>query len=451
MKKALVILLALLMLVSITACGGKEEPAPAPGPGTSAPAPAPGGSVDAPVEKDPEKTQPAELGYYDPEFDYTQYPSKKVAFLSMTAGELWDAYDTAYEHWCGLMNIKYSNIWAPTQQYNAEEFMSGLETFVDQGYDGFILEAGAQNYPQVAKFLDDNGIAWVPGLGGARDFNGALLHPQIGFDNFDVGVQITNKLVEWKEETYPDVPWEKVGLLCLDFGYNVDIHNRCLGMESRWAELFPEFGAYDPDVSKNPQNMFIGDIATAANPDQTAAQNLATQFLSNPGDIEIWLIGTPADLYSVGAANAAELMNMTDKVCTACHGGVAMPSRWEAGIEDSWRFAYYASQSLAGELLVSQLWAYMHELATPDTIYPEWVNPNDKGDVIVDGEVKEEHNYASMLTPLNFLEKDSYKEYLEWTDLYAYGEGADGVWAYEPVTDINLYPSRMEVPASYKG
>jgi hypothetical protein len=54
------------------------------------------------------------------------------------------------------------------------------------------------------------------------------------------------------------------------------------------------------------------------------------------------------------------------------------------------------------------------------------------------------------MMPLNFLEKDSYKEYLEWTDLYTYGPGEKGVWDYEPVTDINLYPSRSEVPDSYK-
>ena len=55
------------------------------------------------------------------------------------------------------------------------------------------------------------------------------------------------------------------------------------------------------------------------------------------------------------------------------------------------------------------------------------------------------------MMPLNFLEKETYKQYLEWTDLYTYGPNEQGVWNYTPVTDINLYPSRCEVPASYKG
>jgi ABC-type sugar transport system substrate-binding protein len=240
-------------------------------------------------------------------------------------------------------------------------------------------------------------------------------------------------------------------MLVLDYSYNADIHARALGMEQQWAKLHPEFGAFDPAPDKNPKNFLIGDIATATNPDQTAAQNLATQFLSNPGDIEVWLIGTPADLYSVGAANAADQLNMTDKVCTACQGGVALASRFDSGIDDAWRVAIFTSQMIYGEPIICMLWAFMSGQATPDTIFPEWVDINDKGDVKDEnGSVVEEHNYAKMMLPVQVLDKNNYKTYLEWTDLYAYGPGAEGVWKYEPVTDINLFAAKATPPDSYK-
>jgi len=450
MKKVLVILLAMAMLFSLAACGGKtetaaEKPASSGASGAASSGgsqPASSGSSEAKTESGGAESAkaPKELGYYDPDFDYTQYPRYKVAFLSMTAGETWDVYDVAYAHWCEKMNIEYTHIWAPTQ-YSAEEFLSGMQTFIDQDYDGLILEA-SQTIPRAADILNKAGVQWVCGLSVPRDDSGTMLHPAIGFDNYDVGVKIVDRLAQWKEETWPDVPWEKVGLLCLDFSWNMEIHQRVQGMEDRWAELHPEFGASNPDPAVNPKNLFIGDIATATNPDQTAAQNLTTQQLSNPGDIEVWLVATPADLYSQGAANAAALMNMTDKVCTACHGGSMLPGSWDRGVDDSWRYALYAPQGLAGEMVVSQLWAYMSGLATPDTIYPEWVKKDDHGG--------DDHSYPFVMMPLNFLEKDTYKEYLEWTDLYTYGPGEKGVWDYEPVTDINLYPSRSEVPDSYK-
>jgi ABC-type sugar transport system substrate-binding protein len=448
MKKFLAILLALLFVVALFGCAAKEpqggdnkDPKP-----TSTGSPATGTPDDGPEF-------PKYVGYYDPDFDYTKFPKYKIAFLSMTAGELWDAFDIAYENWANKVNIAYTNIWAPTQ-YSAEEFISGMQTFVDQGYDGLILEGGVQNYERIDEILSEQDVHWLSGLGAARTMSGdnRLLRPQIGFDNYTVGMTTVDLLVEWKEETWPDVPWEKVGMLVLDFSYADDIHTRAIGMEQRWAELFPEFGSYDPAPDKNPENFYIGDIATATNPDQTAAQNLATQFLSNPPkDIDVWLIGTPADLYSVGAANAAEKLGMTDTVCTACQGGVALASRFDSGIDDAWRFAIFTSQQIYAEPIICMLWAFMSGQATPDTIYPEWVDVNDKGDVKDEnGNVIEEHNYPKMMLPVQVIDKDNYQAYLEWTDLYAFGPGEEGVWKYEPVTDINLFSAKMDPPEYYK-
>lgn len=454
MKKFLAILLALLFVAALFGCaaqdtqGGGDKPAPTSSGGSS---PAPGGSQGG-GGGDEAPAFPKVAGYYDPDFDYTKFPKYKVAFLCMTAGELWDAFDIAYENWAKKVNIAYTNIWAPTQ-YSAEEFLSGMQTFIDQGYDGLILEAGTQNYDRVAEILDEQGVEWVAGLGAARSMtDNRLLRPQIGFDNYGVGIQTVDLLIEWKEKAWPNVPWEKVGMLVLDFSYAADIHTRALGMEQRWAERFPQFGSYDPAPDKNPDNFYIGDIATATNPDQTAAQNLATQFLSNPPkDIEVWLIGTPADLYSVGAANAAEKLGMTEKVCTACQGGVALASRFDSGIDDAWRFAIYTSQQVYAEPIICMLWAFMSGQATPDTIYPEWVDVNDKGDMKdADGNVVEEHFMPKMLLPVQVINKDNYKQYLEWTDLFAYGPGVEGDWKYEPVTDINLFNPRMDPPESYK-
>ena len=452
MKKFLAILLALLFVVALFGCGSKGTQG-GDNKGTTTPPPTsqPTGTGGQQGGGDEGPAFPKVAGYYDPDFDYTKFPRYKVAFLSMTAGESFEAFDIAYANWAKKVNIDYTHMWAPTQ-YSLEEFLSGMQTFIDQGYNGLILDGGIQNYERVYEILKDQDVEWVSGIGVARASDNRLLRPQIGFDNYGIGKTTVDILVQWKEEAWPDVPWEKVAMLVLDFSYSPDIHIRAVGMEQRWAELFPQFGSYDPAPDKNPENFYIGDIATATNPDQTAAQNLATQFLSNPPkDIEVWLIGTPADLYSVGAANAAEKLGMTDRVCTACQGGGALAGRWDSGIDDAWRFACFSSQQLFGELIVNMLWAFLSGQATPDTIYPEWVDVNDKGDVKDEnGNVVEEHFYAKVLLPVQIISKDNYKEYLEWCDLYAYGPGQKGDYDYEPVTDINLFPSKVEPPESYK-
>ena len=51
----------------------------------------------------------------------------------------------------------------------------------------------------------------------------------------------------------PDVPWEKVGVISLDFSLAPQVHERELGLEMEWARTHPEMGAYDPAVDKKPQ------------------------------------------------------------------------------------------------------------------------------------------------------------------------------------------------------
>jgi hypothetical protein len=89
--------------------------------------------------------------------------------------------------------------------------------------------------------------------------------------------------------------------------------------------------------------------------------------------------------------------------------------------------------------------------ATAETLWPDWINKHDKGDIVdASGKVVEEHNYASLRVPGQWIDKDNYKSYLEWTDLYTYGPDSDGDYKYDKVTDLNLFSARDKVPDSYK-
>ena len=69
---------------------------------------------------------------------------------------------------------------------------------------------------ELQDILNKAGVQWVCGLSVPRDDTGTMLHPAIGFDNYDVGVKIVDRLSQWKEETWPDAgpelvfsnPWE---------------------------------------------------------------------------------------------------------------------------------------------------------------------------------------------------------------------------------------------------
>jgi ABC-type sugar transport system substrate-binding protein len=443
MKKTLAILLVLLMTFTLFACtsGGSKT-----SPSASSAAPASG---EAPASG---SKYPKEAGYFDPEFDYTQFKKYKVGYLIPNANFLYDEFNKAFEDWAKRMNINYTGMWAPSAS-NADEFLSGVQTFIDQGYDGLLLDPDTALYPRIVEMMNENpDVKWMSCLGQARNYSGdnRLFGPNVGFNNTQFGVLFCEKLHEWKEKAWPDVPWDKGGFISVDLSLAPQVHERALGAEMEWAKRHPEFGQYDPAVDKNPKNYWIVATATG-NMDQTTAQNLVTQIISNPGEIEIWLIATAVDDYSMGAANAVENLNMTDKACTVCSGGSNLVVQFDSGQNTAWRYALFTAQSIYAEPIIGALWAFMSGHATPDTLWPEWANINDKGDVLDEnGNVIEEHNYATLQLPTQWIDEENYKSYLEWTDLYAYGPGVEGHYKYDPCTDLNTYSARITPPPEYK-
>lgn len=254
MKKILALLLALLMTVSLLACGSKDSA------GSASPSSAPSeskapASAGSPASNAPSGAQyPKEAGYFDPEFDYTQFKEFKVSYLSSAPNFLTAEFDVAYADWAKRINVKYTGLWSPSSN-SADEYLSGIQTFIDQGYDGLIFDPDIALYPRIVEIMSDSGCKWVSGLGQARDYSGdnRLYQPTVGFDFIQDGVDLMDKLVEWKEETWPNVPWEKVGVIHVDLALAPEVHQRQLGSEMEWARLHPEFGEYDPSVTKNPK------------------------------------------------------------------------------------------------------------------------------------------------------------------------------------------------------
>jgi len=152
--------------------------------------------------------------------------------------------------------------------------------------------------------------------------------------------------------------------------------------------------------------------------------------------------------------------------------------QWDQGQYSAARYALFTAQSLYGEPIINALWAFMAGWKTHEDIFDGWEVIWDKGDefgktdetageafynapyikVDADGHASEilaEHSYAYMSLPTQWLSADSYKEYLEWTDLYAYGEegrGSGGMYNYPEITaSLSDYTSKLaSVPAYYQ-
>ena len=479
MKKLLAIILALCMVVAlVAACGDKDDSSSNTGSNTGSSSGDSSGSTSSSGGN-----WPKEVGFFDPDYDYSSQKKFKVAYLIPTAGSwLYDDMDRAFASWAPRMNIDYKGMFASSDG-STEAFLSLIQTHIDQGFDGLMLDGIADQMRTALEMAAENDVVLWSVMGICRDqgntyvyedipMYGPLQWPFIGFDNFYAGFSSMNKLIEWKDQAWPDVPWEKVGAICIGFSGMSQLYERVQGAKRAWCNKNPSFGEYKPGAQDNPMNFWLGDMSATGAFDQATAQQLTTQIISNNNDIEVWLIPAAMDDMSMGAANAVDQLGLTDKSCTACFGGSSLPVQWDQGVDNAWRYAEYLAQTMYAEPIICAVWALMAGQATVETLWPQWVKQWDKGDIFEftgerdalydynilkrgdDGKpvVKESHNYAQALLPTAWLEKDTYKDYLAWTDLYAYGDNKDmyRYGQYPAVTNINLYDARVPVPSNFQ-
>ena len=443
MKKAIAIIIALMMLVAFaTACGDKDTGSDTPPAGGGGEAPA---SSQAPP---PESQAPASaaptgdssgiiadtasgtgasgeateihaypncnpdgsinldtIAHYDINYDYFANDRIKCTYIAQAGGPLYQMSADAYEHWAPLYNME----WMGFQSSNGDPvlFMDMLQQSLDQGVRCFILDPDNTIFPTVMELMDRYpDAAWLSQMAGPRDGTsgpgippgGHLINNYVGFDNYDAGIQVTKRVLQWKEENIPDVPWEDIGMICMAFTPSPPLNERVNATRDLWIE-----------TTGSDRNFFAPDAA----PDITFQGGLDAvgPVITTNTDIQYWLVNGLIDDFAQAAATIIDQQGLTDNSCVACFGGSGWVIQTDAGTHDSFRFALFTAQNLYAEPIIGGVYAFLQGWATPESIWPTWLKWDDHG---ADG-----HTFSQLRLPTVWLTPETYKHYLAWTDMYA--------------------------------
>ena len=425
MKKFLAILLVLAVAVSVFACAEKpagNDDADTDDNTTVGGSAYPNAAADGTIDLNT-------IAHYDPDYDYTQNEKYKVCYIAQSGGPLYEQSAKAYEHWAPLYNME----WAGYISTNGDSdlYQTTLQNMLDQGVRAFILDPDNTIFNAVVKKMDEYPDAqWMSQMSAPRDgaegegvaFGGNMTHPYVGFDNYDAGIQVTKKILEWKEENYPDVPWSEFGMLCMQYSTSPPLEQRVTATRDLWIE-----------TTGSDANFFTADAATYGITLQGGI-DAAGPVISVNSNIKYWLINGLIDDFAQAAASIIDQQGLTETTCIACFGGSGLQTQWDAGQEDSFRYALFTAQNLYAEPIIGAVYAYLNGWATPQSIWPKWINYNDCG--------KPGETYPQLRLPTVWLEPETYKHYLEWTDMYAnataYDYPQDGITLddYSPFVDL---------------
>ena len=434
MKKVLAILLALIMVFSLVACGSGDKDTndnantndtntnDTADTGDDAGTPSDNGGDDAdtasgdhgPYE---DTTAASGMGFYMPDYDYSQNKTFKVAYMYAAQSLLCQNFSDAFAAWAERMNLEYNDY---NSNSDADAFCTTMETYATQGYDGLMLDPDSQVWPRVSELADEIGIAWFPCMSCPTDENGETTAPRVGFDNYQFGVDMMNYCIDWYEENYKDVPVEKVGVISVDWSAGVELHQRYTGAYDTWAEY-----------AGNTDNFFQADGVAQGDFTSASGYDAVSPIISSHPDVEVWLVTAAIDDYALGSAQCLDDNGKADRSCVITCGGTGLQQQWDTGTQTCWRSALYTAQELYAEPIINSLYALMNGWVTHDTLWPDWVN-HANGD-----------KYACYILPLYTMDFNTYQNYLECVDSYT------GMDNFDYEYDGSVFPLKSEVPASY--
>jgi hypothetical protein len=284
-----------------------------------------------------------------------------------------------------------------------------------------LLDPDTTVYTRIQEVLKDNNVSWMPVLAQPFDNQGELCHPNVGFNNYQFGVDMADYVIDYAKKNWPDAKPEEMGMMYVGFSVVPQLVERETGAKDTWNKAYPALA----------KNYYFCDGVTGKLDADTSYNLASTTMAANPS-IKYWLICAFFDDYADGAARAAEAAGKQDKTIISTCGGSALISHWDNGDDSCWKSAIYTDQRVYAEPIFCGLYALMSGQATPETLWPEWINQS-KGE-----------KYASLMLPTFMLLKDNYQAYLMFVDKYT------GMKKYSYDVAPGDYTTKVEVPASYK-
>jgi ABC-type sugar transport system substrate-binding protein len=431
MKKTIGVVLAIALILTLAACskgtagtGGAVSPSAAASAEASAAAsPSAVASPSTAAAPSTAGTQEkTEVGFFDKNTDYSKNPRYKVVYMVQGVNVLNQGFSDAFKLWADRTNCEYT-FWSANN--DSDLFVTTILTLKDQGISGVILDPDSTINERVIEVANEAQLPYMAGMSALRDTSGKLVGPFVGFDFPMFGTLMAEWLIDYAKKTWNLTDFSKVAFVGVTMSTIPQLNDRVPAEKDVWLKNFP-------DLEKN---FMIADCVITGKLDADTTYNLISPMMAKNAQYDYWLIAGSQDDWCDGAARAAESMGKADKSVVITMGGTGLIAHWDANEDSCWKAAIFTAQPVYSEPIFMALYAFMNGDATPESIWPEWVD-HSKGE-----------KYASMLMTSYTLTKDNYKEYMEWVDKYT---GAN-LSPYDKEYKDTDFDPKGTPPASFAG
>ena len=367
MKKALAIILALVLVFALVACNKETEgnnSAP-PSNSNSANSPAPSDSPSAPPDvavQDIGAT--GEIGYITDDVDHEARDTYAFTYVFSNPTNLTMYMTECFEKLGERLNY---TITTATANGDANLYVNNIiPAVLLTEPDGLIIDMVFEYQERLREILDEAGVPYIALFNSVTDDDGYELVPVVMMNQYLNGVKQVELMHDSREEFWgADVDTSKIGLIALGYSLNADLTTRARGAMDKFTELYPGNTIVDADAT------------TVGAMNAQAGYDLVSSFISSNPEVEYWFVSSCVEDMSIGAARATEALNKTDSVLITGSGASVLPGEWDAGYEGNWIGNFAVSNYQYAVPAVCGLIALADGRATPETLWEDLKRPGD--------------------------------------------------------------------------
>lgn len=393
MKKAISILLAVLMIFSLVSCkgstgAGSPSPADTSSPGQSSPPPAAASDTGSASESPTASADPSlnanAAGFFTSGVDPHSRKTYKIVYAYTMTLLLTQMLADSIRAFEDRLNFTLSTT---TGELDADRYITNIETLAGNGeVDGFIAEIDPQVCTRINEVYQELGIPYIGLINSIRDESGSEIVPCVGLDQFAAGATTIQWLYDNYKTYWGDIDTSEIALLDFTFSTLPDLQSRSDGAIAKFKELFP-----------NNTMFFTADAAVTNTVDSDSSYKaVAAIFAANP-DVKYWWVPCAIENFAQGAARAAESMGIEHKVLITDVGSDVLCSEWENNYDGCWVSCLAISNYLYAAPTISGLVSLIDGKSTHESLWSHMRAPGDK--------------CTFYLTSSQMVTKDTYKDY----------------------------------------
>lgn len=306
-----------------------------------------------------------DIGYISDDVDHSARDTYKVAFVGSSSSAASKNITNGLRNYQTYFNYTLEESYSDG---DVDKYITLLETYALNGIDGFLLNPDNNVFPRIKEVCDELEIPYVFILTPYKDENGYVQVPSVGENDYTDGVTVFNWLLDNYKAKWGDVDLSKVGVIGLYWSTNIPMTTRVKAAEDIWKEQYPEYA----------DNFFYVDTAAQSNGvSQEAAYNEISAFVSAHPEYDYWLISSAAGLFANGASRAIEGLNLDANTLICSVGIEELINQWNAGYEGCWGGCVAIDSEIYGLPMIAGLIALMDGRATQETLWQEHKNEGD--------------------------------------------------------------------------